>query len=74
MDQAEIVEILKNEGLDLAEDMAVNAVHGSIKLLKTMLPKINPVVAMILTPMLDQLEPVLLSIIDKIDGEDDPEY
>lgn len=74
MDQKEIVEILKDEGLDIAEEMAVQAVKGAIKLIKQMLPKINPVVNMLLAPMLDQLEPVLLGIIDKIDGEDDPGY
>ena len=74
MNEKEIIEILRDEGLDLAEDMAVQAVKGAIKLIKSMLPKINPVVSMLLGPMLDQLEPILLGIIDKIDGEDDPEY
>lgn len=74
MNQSEIIEILKEDGLDLAEDMAVNAVKGAFRLIKAMLPKVNPVVAMIVTPLLDQLEPILLGLVDKIDGEDDPEY
>ena len=74
MENKEIVDILKTEGLDLAEDMAVNAVRGAIKLIKEMLPKINSIVAMLLIPLLDQLEPVLLGMLDKIDGEDDPNY
>lgn len=74
MEQSEIIDVLKDEGLELTEELAVNAVKGSIRLIKTMLPKVNPMVAMLITPLLDQLEPVLLGIIDKIDGEDDPEY
>lgn len=74
MNQAEIIEILKEDGLDLAEDMAVNAVKGAFRLIKAMLPKVNPIVAVIVTPLLDQLEPVLLGLVDKIDGEDDPDY
>lgn len=74
MEQSEIIEILKDEGLELTEELAVNAVKGAIKLIKSMLPKVNPMVAMLITPLLDQLEPVLLGIIDKIDGEDDPGY
>lgn len=74
MDQKEIIDVLKEEGLDLAEDLAVQAVRGAFKLLKTMLPKVNPILPMVINPLLDQLEPMLLGIIDKIDGEDDPGY
>lgn len=74
MESNEIVDVLKSEGLDLAEDMAVNAVRGAIKLIKAMLPKVNPVVSVLISPLLDQLEPILLGVIDHIDGEDDPEY
>lgn len=74
MENREIVDILKSEGLDLAEDLAVNAVRGAIKLIKEMLPKVNSLVAMLISPLLDQLEPILLGLLDKIDGEDDPGY
>lgn len=74
MDQKEIVAVLKDQGLDIAEDMAVHAVRGAMELLKAMLPKVNPMLAMVFNPMLDTLEPMLLGIVDKIDGEDDPEY
>ncbi|MBT8490690.1 MAG: hypothetical protein KJN62_06560, partial [Deltaproteobacteria bacterium] len=40
MDEKEIVKILKDEGLDIAEEMAVQAVKGAIKLIKEMLPKV----------------------------------
>lgn len=74
MNQQEVVDILKDEGLDIAEELAVQAVRGAIKLIKQMLPKINPLISMLIAPLLDQLEPMLLGIIDKIDGEDDPGY
>ena len=74
MEKSEIIDVLKEEGLDLAEDLAVNAVRGAISLIKTMLPKINSMVAILLIPLLDQLEPVLLGMLDKIDGQDDPTY
>lgn len=74
MEKSEIIDVLKEEGLDLAEDLAVNAVRGAISLIKTMLPKINSMVAILLIPLLDQLEPVLLDMLDKIDGQDDPTY
>lgn len=74
MEKSEIIDVLKVEGLDLAEDLAVNAVKGAISLIKTMLPKVNSMVAVLLIPLLDQLEPVLLGMLDKIDGQDDPGY
>lgn len=72
--KTEVVDVLKTEGLDIAEELAVNAVRGAIKLIKAMLPKVNPVVSIVVSPMLDTLEPILLGVIDKIDGEDDPNY
>jgi hypothetical protein len=74
MDSKEIIEILQKEGLEVAEDMAVEAVRGAIRLIKAMLPKVHPILEGIIGPMLDQLEPVLLGIVDKIDGVDDPNY
>lgn len=74
MDKKEIVKVLKDEGLDIAEDMAVQAVKGAFQLIKSMLPKVNPMMAIVITPMLNTLEPVLLDVIDKIDGEDNPDY
>lgn len=77
MDEAvkkEILQTLKGEGLDLAEELAANAVMGAFKLIKALLPKVNPVVAIVVGPMLDTLAPLILEAIDKIDGEDDAQY
>lgn len=74
MDQKEIVTILKTEGLDIAEDMAVQAIKGAFKLIGEMLPKVHPMLSLVVSPMLNELQPMLLAIIDKIDGEDDPGY
>lgn len=74
MDQEEIVAILKTEGLEVAEDLAVNAVNAAFQLIMAMLPKVNPMIAVVVTPMLVTLKPMLLEVIDKIDGKDDPAY
>lgn len=74
MDSKEITDILRTQGLDVAEDLAVQSVKGALKLIRAMLPKVNPTMAMVLDPLLVALEPILLDMIDKIDGEDDPDY
>jgi len=74
MDQQEIVKILRTEGLDIAEDLAANAVIGAFELIRAMLPKINPILPMVVGPILDTIQPMALELIDRIDGEDDPEY
>lgn len=74
MDSKEITDILKTQGLDIAEDLAVQALNGSFELIKALLPKLDTTVAMIVSPILDTIKPMLLEMIDKIDGVDDPEY
>lgn len=74
MDQKEIVAVLKSEGLEVAEELAVNAIKGAFQLIKAMLPKVNPMMALVVGPMLDTLQPMLLDIVDKIDGKDNPDY
>lgn len=70
----EIIAIFKEEGLDLPEELVVHAIRVVFKMLATMLPRVNPILAMVVAPMLSQLEPVLLDIVDKIDGKDNPAY
>lgn len=71
MTNSDIVDILKDEGLDVAEELAMSAVRGAFALLKSVLPRINPILGVILVPMLEKLEPVVLEALDNIDGEDD---
>lgn len=74
MNKTEVVEVLKTEGLDVAEDMAVNAVKAAFKILILLAPKVSQTAGAIIAPMLAVLEPRILELLDKIDGEDDPEY
>lgn len=74
MDKTEIVEILKEEGLEVSEELAVSAVRGAFRIIQALLPKLNPVVAIVVNPLLSQLEPMILDLIDKIDGKDNPGY
>jgi len=74
MEKSEVMGVLKSEGLDVAEDMAVNAVRAAFKILIMLAPKVSQTAGAIIAPMLAVLEPRILELLDKIDGEDDPEY
>lgn len=72
--QKEVIAVLKSEGMDIAEDMAVQAVKSAFKILILLAPKVSQTAGAIIAPMLAVLEPRILELLDKIDGEDDPEY
>jgi len=69
-----ISEILKEQGLDIAEDAAVATVKGVFKALPAILAVTENKYDDMLIPVLGLLEPQVIGILDKIDGEDDPEY
>lgn len=70
----EILETLKVEGLDIAEDLAVVAVRSAFALIKLLVPKISSTGGAMASAMLAIVEPKILELLDKIDGEDDKEY
>lgn len=70
----EILEELKDEGLDVAEDSVVSAVRAAFRITRKFLPRISGGLGAIIGPMLDYAEPKVLALVDTIDGEDDPEY
>jgi hypothetical protein len=74
MDQKEIKAILKTEGLDVAEEMAVTAVRAALKLLREIMPKVSTGFGLAFNLFLDAYEPKIFELIDKIDGKDDPGY
>lgn len=74
MNKTEVVEVLKTEGLDVAEDMAVTAVKSAVALLKVLIPKLSTGFGMAFNFFIDAYLPEILKMLDKIDGEDDPEY
>lgn len=74
MEKSEVMGVLKSEGLDVAEDMAVQAVKAAFKILILLAPKVSQTAGAIIAPMLAVLEPRILALLDGIDGEDDPGY
>jgi len=74
MDKELIIGALKEEGLDVAEELAVNALRAAFKLIRNVAPKAGPDIGFIVNTVLTYAEPKLLALIDRIDGEDDPEY
>lgn len=71
MDKKEILEILKNEGLDVAEDMAVVAVKSAIAILRVVMPKLSNGFGLAFNLLLDAYEPRILDLLDQIDGKKD---
>jgi len=63
-----VLEELKKEGLDIAED----ALAGVVKALFRAIPRILPVsVAAVVAAVLISVEPTVLALVDKLDGQDD---
>jgi len=69
--KAEILEILKTNGISEAEDILMKVVKSAFAILKLVIPKVSKGLSTIINPMLDYVEPKILEAIDKIDGEDD---
>jgi hypothetical protein len=69
-----ISDILKGEGLEVAEDMAVATVRGVMKALPKIADAIPGEIDDMVISILVAMEPKILSMLDKIDGIDDPNY
>lgn len=74
MKKEEIVTVLKDEGLDVGEDMAVSAVRAAFRLLLLIVPRFSVGLAAIMPALVNIIEPQVLAALDHIDGEDDPGY
>lgn len=77
MDEAvknEILKILKVEGLVVAEDMAVKGVRAAFAIMALVVPKVSFGLGSIIVPMLGAIERPVLSLLDEIDGKDNPDY
>lgn len=70
----EIVDILKKDGLEIAEETAVQATKAAFSLLKILLPKISNGFGSFIVPMLGYAQDEVLKLIDEIDGIDNPNY
>lgn len=69
MDKKEIADVLKTEGLDVAEDMAEAATRAAIKLLREILPKVSEGFGFAFAMFIDAYEPAIFEMIDRIDGK-----
>ena len=70
----EIIDVLKTEGLEIAEETAVQATKAAFALLKILLPKVSRGFGSFVIPMLGYAEEQVLKLIDEIDGIDSPDY
>lgn len=69
MNKDEITQVLKSEGLDVAEDMAEAATRAAINLLRVVLPKVSKGFGLAFTMFIDVYEEKIYEMIDKIDGK-----
>lgn len=65
----EIAELLKGKGLDVAEDAAIKAVKALFEILPMIVAKTENKYDDMLIPVLGVLEPKIIELLDKIDGE-----
>ncbi len=72
--QEDILEILKTEGLDEAEALAVSLVKAAFRLVVLLVPQVSKGLGAIIGPMVALVEPQVLGLLDGIDGEDDEGY
>lgn len=71
MNQEDIIEILKDDGIDIAEELAMQAAKAAIKLLRVIVPKVSVGFGLAFNLFMDAYEPQIYKMLDKIDGEKD---
>ena len=65
-----IIDELKKEGLDIAEDAAISAVKAVLKVVPKVVAATENKVDDIPVAIIPVIEPALLDLLDKIDGEE----
>lgn len=68
----EIFDTLSTNGLEVAEDVAIELVRAAFGIVRVLAPKVSKFWALILLPILGQLEPKIMTLLDNIDKHDDP--
>lgn len=71
MDKKQIVGLVKDQGIDLGEDMAIAAVKTAIELIKVIVPQLSRGAGTMLNLFLGAYEDDIYKLLDKIDGEVD---
>lgn len=69
MDKKEITDLLKTDGMDVAEDMAEAAARGAIRLLRVLVPNVSVGFGFAFNMFMDGYEEQIFELIDKIDGK-----
>jgi len=67
-----VVEELKKEGLDVAEEAAVSLVKALFRVIPKVVLATENKMDDLLIPVLAVVEPKIMELLDKIDGKDDP--
>lgn len=70
MDKKQIVGLVKNQGIDLGEDMAIAAVKTAIELIKVIVPQLSRGAGTMLNLFLGAYEDDIYKLLDKIDGKE----
>lgn len=73
MDKKQIVGLVKDEGLDLAEDMAIAGVRGALKIIRVIVPQLSRGAGTMVNLFFDAYEDEIIKLLDKIDGKADIE-
>lgn len=71
MNKQEIINIAKDQGMDLAEDMAVVAAKAALNMLRVILPKVSKGFGLAFNLFLDSYEFRIYEMLDAIDGKKD---
>jgi hypothetical protein len=66
-----IVEELKKEGLDIAEDVAIKVVHVLFNVLEKAAVQSENKYDDLIIPLIPIIKPMVLKLVDKIDGKED---
>ena len=69
-----LMELLKAEGMELAEDIAVETVKMAFEILPKVAAIIPGTIDDVIINIVVALKPRVLQLLDKIDGIDDPDY
>lgn len=74
MDKQVVVSVLKKEGIEIGEEMAVNAVRAAFRLIIALAPQVSTGLGRTVPAIISYIEPLILEQLDKIDGKDSPDY
>ncbi|MCK5884213.1 MAG: hypothetical protein KAG61_11025 [Bacteriovoracaceae bacterium] len=72
--KGDILAVVKEAGIELAEETAVATVRQAFDIIEVLAPKISLGLGAMVPAMRRIIEPPILALLDKIDGQDNPDY